>query len=819
MRITQDAYYRSALADLLRQQQNQMETQNTISTNKRVNAPSDGRETSYTILGSQMSLLLTSQYQTNLGQAQSWMEAADTAMQALSDQLLRAKVLAEQMSTGTYQSADQLTTASEVQNIIDEIMRIANTQTQGFYLFGGTRSTTAPISEALISADPSTVSDASTVGHGTQASIYQSGANYYLRLTRDSNGATTTITVPNNAVTNNLGAGLGLNFDAWTHTQTADAANPDIWTSGQALATATSNVSDRIGEILNWDGAAGAGTQTFRASGLVSFTGGGAGAAQVTVGADTYTVAGATAAASAANLVEQINANPATGYFAWLEGTASLRIMSKDATTYTLTETADPGLVMTVNPNTTLQQLGNQIDSGMRAHGTVHLDNANPPVGADTITLGGSTWTWTQISGGAVPATAAGCATALASFINANTGDYTATSTNDGTGATVQVTAKATGMAYNVALTSSNPLLGTSGSLLGGLNGADTQGQLYLSGTSTLRLATTVRAEVTSVDATSGAPTLHLTWYGDNGTAQSADVTLPSTGNTSAVSVPGLGGLSLYRDGQSFKVGSVMNLEVGHYQGNQEEVAVNFSSGHRLAYNWNALQLLGGAMTKNLDGQEARAGAANTGSGQVELSGAYRGVLDRDLTITVQDAGQVPSDNVTLRVSWTGDDGVQNQQDVTFSASGSGGKVQLPGGDGVYLQVDNGTFTAGDSFTYHLEQNQVQVLDQLKEWLYQLQNGTQEQAQTQSQHTLQALGQALSALTDNQAEAGTRQDRITVRNAVLEEAKLTHSENLEKLQDVDLTQAFIALQQQQQAYQSALKVVSTVSELNLLQYI
>lgn len=819
MRITQDAFYRSALADLLRQQGSQIETQNTITTNRRVNLPSDGRETSYTILGSQMSLLITSQYQTNLGQAQSWMKAADTAMQALSDQLLRAKVLAEQMSTGTYQSADQLTTASEVQNIIDEIVRIANTRTQGFHLFSGTRSNTAPISQALISAEPSTIGEASTVGHGTQASLHQSGGSFYLRLTRDSNGAGNTITVPNNAVTNNLGAGLGLNFDAWTHTQTADANDPDTWTSDQALASATANVSDRIGEVLNWDGAAGAGTQTYRTSGLVSFSGGGAGAAQVTVGADTYIVAGATAAASAANLVEQINANPATGYYAWLDGASSVRIMSKDATTYTLSETADPGLVMTVNPNTTLQQLGNQIDSGMQAHGTVHLDNGSLPVGADTITLGGSTWSWTQISGGAVPATAAACATALAGFINANTGDYTATSTSDGTGATVMVTAKATGTAYNVALTSSNPLLGTSGSLLGGLNGADTQGQLYLSGVSTLRLATTVRAEVTSVDAVSGAPTLRLTWYGDDGSAQSADVTLNGIGDASAVSVPGLGGLSLYRDGQSFKVGSVLTLGVGHYQGNQEEVAVNFSTGHRLAYNWNALQLLGGAMTQNLDGQEARAGAANTGDGQVEFSGAYRGILDRDLTITVASAGQVPTSDVTLRVVWTGDDGVQRQEDVTFNASGSGGKVLLPGGDGVYLQVDNGAFNAGDSFAYHLEQNQVQVLDQLNQWLYQLQNGTQEQAQTQSQHALQALGLALESLTDLQAEAGTRQDRITVRNVVLEEAKLTHSGNLEKLQDVDLTQAFINLQQQQQAYQSALKVVSTVSELTLLQYI
>jgi flagellar hook-associated protein 3 FlgL len=815
MRITQDAYYRSALADLMRLQASQQQTEKNITTQKKVNAPSDGRGSSYTILSSSLAISRADQYKTNLGQAQSWMKASDTAMQSLNDLLKRAQVLAEQMSTGTYQSSDQLTTSSEVRNLIDEITKVANTQSQGFYLFSGTRGNTPAISTALVCADPSTVSDASTVGHGTQSSIYQSGASYYLRLSRDSAGATNTITVPNNAVSNNLGAGLGLDFDTWTHTQTADAVNPDVWTSGAALGGPTSAVSNRIGEVLNWDGAAGAGTQTLATTGSVSFSGAGAGNT-VTVGAATYNLVGATGAASAANLVEQINAAGA-GYYAWLDGGGTkVNIGSTSNATFAL---SGAGANMTVDNTTTLQELGNQIDSGKQAVGMVHLDNAGLPVGADTITLGGNTWTWTQISGGAVPATSALCATALANFINANTGDYIASTSADGTGATVQVTAKATGAAYNVALTSSNPALSTSGTLLGGLNGADTQGKLFLSGESTLRLATTVRAQVSSVDPASGAVGLHLTWYGDDGTAQSADVALPSTGDGGAVSVPGLGGLSLYRDGQSFKVGSIMELNVGHFQGNQDDVAVNFSTGQRLTYNWNAGQLLGSGMTLDLDGQQATAGAANTGSGQVELSGAFRGLLARDLTINVQSAGQVPTSAVTLRVSWTGDDGVHNQQDVTFNASGSGGKVQLPGGDGVYLQVDNGTFSAGDSFSSHLDQNPVQVLDNLNQWLYQLQNGTQEEAQTQSQHTLQALNLALGSLTNYQAESGTRQDRITVRGGVLDDSKLNNSQNLSDLQDVDLTQAFLDLQQQQTTYQSTLKVISTVSELYLLKYL
>lgn len=66
----------------------------------------------------------------------------------------------------------------------------------------------------------------------------------------------------NNALTNDLGAALGLDFDIWTHSQTAT----------------TSAVSNRIGEVLNWDGAAAGNT--------------------VTVGAANYVLAGASTAAT-----------------------------------------------------------------------------------------------------------------------------------------------------------------------------------------------------------------------------------------------------------------------------------------------------------------------------------------------------------------------------------------------------------------------------------------------------------------------------------------------------------------------------------------
>lgn len=113
MRVNQEIYFRTVSSDLMRLQNRQLQTQESINTQKRVNQLSDdGRETYYTILSSSLAITLASQYKTNLSQAQTWMKYSDTAMQSLSDLIKRAQVLAEQMSTGTYESADQLTTSS-----------------------------------------------------------------------------------------------------------------------------------------------------------------------------------------------------------------------------------------------------------------------------------------------------------------------------------------------------------------------------------------------------------------------------------------------------------------------------------------------------------------------------------------------------------------------------------------------------------------------------------------------------------------------------------------------------------------------------------
>jgi len=817
MRVGDSNQFRTTTTDIFSLNYRQYVLQRQIATTRKVNTPSEGRSSSVTILNSQSVLRESDQYRINLEAAASWMKASETGMDNMVDLLTRAKTLAEQTATGTYTDEQQASTAAELRNLIAELLGLGNSQVSGSYIFGGTRTDIPPLSAALTALDPATIYQPGSAGHGVLASAYLSGGLYRLQLARDASGATSTITVPQDAPTNTLGAGLGLDLDAWTQAQAANADQADIWRSDATFASLNDLVSDRVGEVLNWLGDGGAGVQTYRTRGLVSFSGGAAGAAQVTVGGDTYTVAGATAAASAADLAEQINSDPARGYYAWVENGTNVVVMSKDGTSHALAETADPGAVMSVDADTTLAELTTAINSGAKAMGMLHLDDATLPLGTDTLTLGAATYTWDQITNGVAPApaTAAEYASALANFLNSHRGDVIASVSASGTGATVQIEARDAGMAGNLALTSSNVNLGVSGSLLGGLNGVDSQGKLYFSGSSDLRLETTVRAEVTDVDPTSGAVSLDLSWYDDDGVHQTASVSLPADGQANAAAVPGLGDIAIYRDDLNYKIGTVFELRLSRYQGNDETLEVNFSNGNRLSYNWNARDLLGGALTVVLDGETATAGRTNLGDGVVGLAGAYRGETSRDFTIEVIDGGQAPDDAVTLRVSWSDDSGQPHSQEVTLTAGGQGGRIALPDSEGVYLEVDHGSFSAGDTYYYHLEQSPLHILDSLYQLEHQLSHGTQEQGQEASQICLESIAAALTSILDQEAGLGIRQERVSLRETVLGEIELAHGNNLEDLQDVDLVEALIKLNAQQTAYQTSLKVIGTISELFL----
>lgn len=808
-RIGNEDLYRTVLRDVFRLRYEQVKTEEEISTGKKVNRPSDAAGFMATILESNRSLEQVKQYRFNLEAAGNWMKTSESSMNSILELLKKAKVLAEQGATGTLQSLEYEAIATQVSNLLAQIITLANTDMAGQYIFGGSRTDAPPITSTLQAHNPAELATDSGPGHGTVASVYQAGAgDFRFRITRDTTGSSATITI---SAGNTLGNSLGIiDFNTWDRNSFASdsPAAADMFTTTNGAASATTTISNQVGEELSWTGDSEEGEQTYRTSATLTVT-----------GANTVNIGGTVFAnTSAADLVDQVNNTAGLGYFAVQTGANTLQIVSRGTGAFSISEVGASGN-LTIDADTNLNDVAEALNNGIQAQGVIHIDGgaaAFPPADSDTVTVGDNTWTWQEIKGGSTPATAAQYAAVLSTFLASHTDEFTATVSTSGTGATVQITARATGKQGNVTLASSNASVTTSGATYGGMAGTDTDtpGRLYGTGTaSNLRLGTTIRGTVLEVDGDN--VTVRLRWYDDDGTLHTQDAVLAGSGTDNKVEITGTGGLYLYRDSMDFNEGAVFTLEVGHYQGNEEDLAVNFSEGSQLDINWNAQQLLGGNLTINLLGTDANPGD-NTGTGGLHLAGPYRGHLPRDLQFDVIDGGQVPGDDVTVRVRWTGDDNVAHSEDVTVSAGGLSNLVTVPGCDGVSFYLDGGTYVAGDTFHYRIEREPVHVLDTFTEWIYQMQNGTTEEAQTQSQVTLAHLTEAISNLTDQLGSVGTRQNRLTVRTQVLDDKDFGYSSTISELQEVDFTKAFLDLRALQTAYNAALRVISVTSNLYLV---
>ena len=933
MRATLDNTYRVALQDLFKLQARQMGVEREISSGVKVSLPSQAPGYSVTIMGSRQIVFEVDQYRSNLEAATTWMSASESALQSLVERLQEARTLAEQMATGTYQSLEHESAASALQGLIDQVISLANSDVDGSYLFGGSRSEDTPITRLLMAQDPAEIWRDSAGGHDTMASYFppldQAGL-HYLQFSRSSTGLSALL----NSLGGDLGQSMGLDFSTWSTLQYAadsPARGQMVYFDQAPVTGANSTISTMAGEELSWLADSGAGDQTFRTEAVLNISG------KVSVG-----VFGSTYEAnSASELVNLINQSGDPNYFAWLEGGSTCHVVATGMATVPISDATSPAGNLTIDTSITMDDLVSAINQGQQAHGMLQFDGDGgvfaPDLDNDYITLGDDTWTWREITSGATFANAAGYAQELADFIMAHSDSYTATTVASGNDMVVQISARAVGAGSNVSLVSSYSTITDSNNLWGGLDGNDTstQGTIYGAGEvleSNQVLGAAIRATVLAVDDATGAVDLRLRWYDDDAQLHTEDVTLAGEGNNSAVEVPGLGGLTIYRDGLDFHEGAVLELSLGHYQGNDEQLGVNFSYGSQhLIHNWSGEEVLGGIRATSLWGVEASSQVSGYSGGGVHLAGVYSGLSDRELTFDIVDGGKLPSDSVTVRVSWTDDEGLPQQVEVALQGAGEnnavvlpvlggapsvnltgdtatqtssgasgtvhlsgeyhgltprqlgfevtdvdplsgavemtvnwlddqglshqeavvfdqeGGVVELPGGDGIQLSLedlgdftvgdtftysrqmypdqagdgvffylDNGAFTAGDSFYHQIDQSGLHVLDTLNSWLEGLESGDLETAQRSSQLALEQLAEAIAKILDMEGEAGALMDRIEVRAEVMTNYEEYATTTLGELQEVDLTEAFLYLKTQYTAYSASLQVISTMAGLSLV---
>ncbi len=187
MRVTHQTIYQNIThnVDNITEQLKNINEQ--ISSSRRINRPSDDPVGITQALNVKEVLAQIQQYGTNIKHTQSWLQMTESSLQQVEDLTIRAKTIAGQMSTGTYNASDRTNAAREVQNLIEQLVQIGNTKISGRYIFSGGKDQTRPygsdlyIHSAVADTDNNTAYTGTASSSGTYTGLYSK--NYVVQIT------------------------------------------------------------------------------------------------------------------------------------------------------------------------------------------------------------------------------------------------------------------------------------------------------------------------------------------------------------------------------------------------------------------------------------------------------------------------------------------------------------------------------------------------------------------------------------------------------------------------------------------------------------
>jgi len=182
MRITNKMIARNMLSTIQRNQQMRNEAQLNIATTKKVRRPSDDPAGTLQIQQFKILISRNEQYLKNITQIRGFTTNSESALQAVSEQLERAKSIAIQGASDTVSAEARQSLAQTIDQLIDNIIDHGNSRFKGRFVFGGTQTTgTKPFTRSgdVITYNGNDADIKSNIGFETQVTYNKSGADVF----------------------------------------------------------------------------------------------------------------------------------------------------------------------------------------------------------------------------------------------------------------------------------------------------------------------------------------------------------------------------------------------------------------------------------------------------------------------------------------------------------------------------------------------------------------------------------------------------------------------------------------------------------------
>jgi flagellar hook-associated protein 3 FlgL len=145
MRVADKMLFNQVNSNVQKNRSEMSDLQNQAATQKRINKPSDDPAASARVLAKRTDERASKQFLKNIEIARSFLEATDQSLSELTEMLMRTKELAIQQASDAGASDDtRRTVATELEQMFDQAVQIANRKLGDRHIFGGFKTTSLP---------------------------------------------------------------------------------------------------------------------------------------------------------------------------------------------------------------------------------------------------------------------------------------------------------------------------------------------------------------------------------------------------------------------------------------------------------------------------------------------------------------------------------------------------------------------------------------------------------------------------------------------------------------------------------------------------
>ena len=143
MRVTNSTVYDTIISNLSNAVKDLNDANNVVSSGKRISELSDDPIGLTQSLNIKSTLSRFEQLGRNINMGKSWLNASENAMTQVQNLISDTRALSVQMATGSIGTAERESASKTVQNTLEEIIALGNTELSGRYIFSGSKTDTA----------------------------------------------------------------------------------------------------------------------------------------------------------------------------------------------------------------------------------------------------------------------------------------------------------------------------------------------------------------------------------------------------------------------------------------------------------------------------------------------------------------------------------------------------------------------------------------------------------------------------------------------------------------------------------------------------